>query len=184
MPTTPGQGYAEAPGPLLRLLGAPDGLAGYAEGPRHRGLGLAVAAQQPDGGGRVDPVPPAPPSPSPAASGQTKKRPGWRDLMNRFSRHFDEGVRVQAELTGRDIGIVALRENIDTSGGPAAAKVFRRSMLAQGAGRLPSGLRRPASGPNYKQAGHVGLNPSNLVNRWLFDSTSSIGCLHHSSRRF
>ena len=43
-----------APGPLLRLLGAPDGLAGDAEGPRHRGLGLPVAAQQADGGGLID----------------------------------------------------------------------------------------------------------------------------------
>ena len=49
-----GQGYAEAPGPLLWLLGAPDGLAGDAEGPRHCGLGLPVAAQQPDGSGLID----------------------------------------------------------------------------------------------------------------------------------
>ena len=42
-------------------------------------------------------------------------------------------MRIQAELTGSDIGIVAVRENIDTSDGSAAAKFFRRSMLAQGA---------------------------------------------------
>ena len=47
------EGAAEASGPLLRLLGAPDGLSGDAEGPRHHGLGLPVAAQQPDGGGLV-----------------------------------------------------------------------------------------------------------------------------------
>ena len=80
--------------PLLLLLGAPDGLAGDAEGPCHRGLGLAAPAQQPDGGGLVGgqclgtprespflgcppdsgraaalietPAPPGPPSPSPA----------------------------------------------------------------------------------------------------------------------
>ncbi len=34
------------PGPLLRLLGAPDGLPGDAEGPCHRGLGLPVAERQ------------------------------------------------------------------------------------------------------------------------------------------
>ena len=81
------------------------------------------------------------------ASSRTMNRPGWRDLMgrvqsgdpivvgflDRFSRNFEEGVRIQAELTGRDIGIVAIRENIDTSDGSAAAKFFRRSMLAQGA---------------------------------------------------
>ena len=71
-------------------------------------------------------------------SGRTMNRPGWRDLMgpvqpgdtivvaflDRFSRNFEEGVRIQAELTARDIGIVALRENID---GSAAAKFLRRS---------------------------------------------------------
>ena len=59
------------------------------------------------------------------ASGRTMNRPGWRDLMgrvqpgdtivvaflDRFSRNIEEGVRIQAELTARDIGIVGLREN-------------------------------------------------------------------------
>ena len=45
-------------------------------------------------------------------------------FLDRFSRNFEEGVRIQAELTARDIGIVALRENID---GSAAAKFLRRS---------------------------------------------------------
>ena len=72
------------------------------------------------------------------ASGRTMNRPGWRDLMgrvqpgdtivvaflDRFSRNFEEGVRIQAELTARDIGIVVLRGNIDTSDGSAAAKFF------------------------------------------------------------
>ena len=54
------------------------------------------------------------------ASGRTMNRPGWRDLMgrvqpgdtivvaflDRFSRNFEEGVRIQAELTARDIGVV------------------------------------------------------------------------------
>ena len=48
-------------------------------------------------------------------------------FLDRFSSNFEEGVRIQAELTARDIGIVALRENIDTSDGSAAAKFFRRS---------------------------------------------------------
>ena len=51
-------------------------------------------------------------------------------------------MRIQAELTGRDIGIVAVRENIDTSDGSAAAKFFRRSMLAQGAYQLDSASER------------------------------------------
>ena len=50
-PPPPRQGHAEVPRPLLRPLGARDGLARDAEGPRHCGLGLPVAAQQADGGG-------------------------------------------------------------------------------------------------------------------------------------
>ena len=87
-------------------------------------------------------------------------RPGWRDLMgrvqpgdtivvgflDRFSRNFEEGVRIQAELTAHDIGIIALRENIDTSDGSAAAKFFRRSMLAQGAYQVDSASERIQAG--------------------------------------
>ena len=81
------------------------------------------------------------------ASARSLRRPGWqalvevlqpRDtvvvaLLGRFSRNFEEEVRIQADLTRQDIGIVAIRENIDTREGSAAAKFFRRSMLAQGA---------------------------------------------------
>ena len=84
---------------------------------------------------------------SDVASGRTMNRTGWLDLMSRvqpgdtivvafldrFSRNFGKGVRIQAELTGRDIGIVAVRENIDTTDEGPTAKFFRRSMLAQGA---------------------------------------------------
>ena len=66
---------------------------------------------------------------SDVASGRTMNRTGWMELMHRiqpsdtiavafldrFSRNFEEGVRIQAELTGRDIGIVAIRESIDTT---------------------------------------------------------------------
>ena len=90
------------------------------------------------------------------ASGRTLKRPGWQDLMSRvqpgdtvvvafldrFSRSFEDGVHIQAELTQRDIAIVALRENIDTREGSAAAKFFRRSMLAQGAYQVDSASER------------------------------------------
>ena len=81
------------------------------------------------------------------ATGRTLRRAGWQELMSRLrpgdtlavafldrlSRNFEDGVRIQADLTERNIGIVALRENIDTSDGSAAAEFFRRSMLAQGA---------------------------------------------------
>ena len=48
------------PCPLIRLLSAPDGLAGDAKGPRHCGLGLPTAAQQPGGGGLLGGQSPGP----------------------------------------------------------------------------------------------------------------------------
>ena len=98
------------------------------------------------------------------ASGRTMNRTGWLDLMSRLqtgdtlvvafldrlSRSFEDGVRIQAELTQRDIAIVALRENIDTREPSAAARFFRRSMLAQGAYQVDSG---PASGSSWAWTG-------------------------------
>ena len=57
------------------------------------------------------------------ASGRSLQRPGWQELMtrvqegdttvvaflDRLSRNFEDGVRIQAELTRRNIGIVAIR---------------------------------------------------------------------------
>ena len=59
-------------------------------------------------------------------TGRLMSRPGWDELMawvqandtivvvwlDRFSRNFDEGVRIQADLTGRNIGIVAVKEGV------------------------------------------------------------------------
>ena len=110
------------------------------------------------------------------ASGRTMNRPGWQDLMgrvqpgdtivvgflDRFSRNFEEGVRIQAELTDRDISIITLRENIDTSDGSAAAKFFRRSMLAQGAYQVDSASERIKLGLYRARAGgkRVGRPPA------------------------
>ena len=55
-------------------------------------------------------------------TGRLMSRPGWNGLvarvqpndtivlvwLDRFSRNFDEGVRIQADLTSRNIGIVAM----------------------------------------------------------------------------
>ena len=90
------------------------------------------------------------------ASGRTMDRPGWRELMSRvqsgdtvvvafldrFSRNFEEGVAIQADLTRRDIAIVAVREQVDTREGSAAANFFRRAMLAQGAYQVESASER------------------------------------------
>ena len=90
------------------------------------------------------------------ASGRTMDRNGWKNLMarvqpedtvvvaflDRFSRNFEEGVAIQADLTKRDIAIVALREQIDTRGDSAAAKFFRRAMVAQGPYQVESASAR------------------------------------------
>ena len=100
------------------------------------------------------------------ATGRTLWRAGWQELvsrlrlgdtlavafLDRLSRNFEDGVRIQAELTERNIGIVALRENIDTSDGSAAAKFFRRSMLAQGAYQVDSTSERIKLGLDLDQA--------------------------------
>ena len=84
-------------------------------------------------------------------TGSSLFRPAWNELMtrvrlndfavawlDRFSRNFDEGVKIQAELTKKNIGIVAIRENINTADDSAAAKLFRRMMLARGAYQVES----------------------------------------------
>ena len=113
---------------------------------------------------------------SDVASGRTMNRTGWLDLMSRvqpgdtiviafldrFSRNFEEGVRIRAELTGRDIGIVAVREKIDTTDEGPAAKFFRRSMLAQGAYQVDSASERIKLGLDRARASgkQVGRPPA------------------------
>ena len=93
---------------------------------------------------------------SDVTSGRNLQRTGWQELMSRvqegdtivvafldrLSRNFENGVRIQAELTRSNIGIVAIRENIDTREGSAGAKFFRRSMPAQGAYQVDSASER------------------------------------------
>ena len=93
-------------------------------------------------------------------SGSSMSRPAWNQLiatvrpndaivvawLDRFSRDFDEGVRIQADLTKRNIGIVAIREGISTADDSAAAKLFRRMMLAQGAYQVESTSERIKAG--------------------------------------
>ncbi len=43
-------------------------------------------------------------------------------FLDRLFRNFEDGVRIQAELTRRNIGIVAIRENVDTREGRAALR--------------------------------------------------------------
>ena len=93
------------------------------------------------------------------ASGRNLQRTIWQELMarvkegdtivgaflNRLSRDLEYGVRIQADLIRRNIGIVVIRENIDTWEGSSAAKLFRRSIMAQ----RPARSIRPANGTGW-----------------------------------
>ena len=99
-------------------------------------------------------------------TGTTFRRHGWRELMahvrpkdtiavcwqDRFSRNFDEGVAIQADLTKREIWIVAIRENIDTRDGSAGAKFYRRMMMSQGAYQADSSSERIRAGQDRARA--------------------------------
>ena len=94
------------------------------------------------------------------ASGRSLVRSGWQELMDvvrpgdtivvafldRLSRNFEEGVRIQADLLERDIAIVAVRENIDTRDSTAAGKYFRRAMLALAAYQVDATSERIRDG--------------------------------------
>ena len=79
-------------------------------------------------------------------------RPGWRDL------------------TRRDIAIVAIREQIDTRDGSAAANFFRRAMLAQGAYQVESASERVRMGLDRARA-----SASDGLRRWVRNRWSSAG---------
>ena len=83
-------------------------------------------------------------------------------LWERQSRHFEDGVHIQVELTRRNIGILTIRENIDTREGNAAAKFFRWSMLAQGAYHVDSASERIRLGLDRARASgkQVGRPPA------------------------
>ena len=99
-------------------------------------------------------------------TGWLMSRPGWDELMarvqpndtivvvwlDRFSRNFDEGLKIQADLTKRNIGIVAIKEGIDTADDSAAAKLFRRMMMANGAYQADSTSERIKAGQDRAKA--------------------------------
>ena len=73
-------------------------------------------------------------------------------FLDRFSRNFDDGVPIQPELTRRNTGIVAIREDIDAQDGSAAAKFFRRSMPTQGTYQVDSASERTRMGLDRARA--------------------------------
>lgn len=99
-------------------------------------------------------------------TGRTFRRDGWESLMarvqpgdtivvcwqDRFSRNFEEGVAIQADLTSRGIWIVSTEEGIDTRDGSAGAAFYRRIMLAQGAYQVESSSERIRAGQQRARA--------------------------------
>ena len=110
-------------------------------------------------------------------TGRNQERAGWQSLMaqvrtgdtivvctlDRMSRDFDGSVAIQADLTKRGIGIVALKENIDTrERSTASDNFFRRLMVAEGAYQVESTSERIRAGlararANGKQVGRPAI---------------------------
>ena len=84
--------------------------------------------------------------------------------LDRFSRHFDEGVRIQADLTKQQIGIISIKEDINTGDDSAAAKFYRRIMMANGAYQVESTSERIKAGlERAKAEGRKPGRPSALT---------------------
>ena len=111
-------------------------------------------------------------------TGSSMSRPAWNELMtrvrphdtivvawlDRFSRNFDNGVRIQANLTKQQIGIVSIREDINTADDSAAAKFYRRIMMANGAYQVESTSERIKAGlERAKAEGRKPGRPSALT---------------------
>ena len=72
--------------------------------------------------------------------------------MDRFSRNFDEGVKIQADLTKQQIGIISVKEDINTADDSSAAKYFRRMMMANGAYQVDATSERVKAGLDRARA--------------------------------
>ena len=72
--------------------------------------------------------------------------------LDRFSRNFEEGVKIQAGLTKQRIGIISVTEDINTADDSAAAKYFRRMMMANGAYQVDATSERVKAGLHRARA--------------------------------
>ena len=93
-------------------------------------------------------------------TGSSMSRPAWNELMtrvrphdsivvawlDRFSRNFEEGVKIQTDLTKQQIGIISVKEDINTTHDIAAALFFRRMMMANGAYQVDATSERVRAG--------------------------------------
>ena len=82
-------------------------------------------------------------------------------------------MAIQADLTRRDIAIVAIREQIDTREGSAAVNFFRRAMLAQGAYQVESASERVRMGLDRARAS--GQRIGDGLRRWVRNRWNSAG---------
>ena len=99
-------------------------------------------------------------------TGSSMSRPAWNELMarvrpndtiviawlDRFSRNFEEGVKIQAELNRQEIGTISVKEDINTTDDSAAAKYFRRMMMANGAYQVDATSERVKAGLDRAKA--------------------------------
>ena len=99
-------------------------------------------------------------------TGNSMFRPAWNELMtwvrptdtivvawlDRFSRNFEEGVKIQAYLTKQQIGIISVEEDINTADDSVAAKYFRRMMMANGAYQVDATSERVKAGLDRARA--------------------------------
>lgn len=72
--------------------------------------------------------------------------------MDRFSRNFEEGVKIHADLTKQQIGIISVKEDINTADDSSAAKYFRRMMMANGAYQVDATSERVKAGLDRARA--------------------------------
>ena len=103
---------------------------------------------------------------SDVSSGRRLARPGWEALMarvregdsivvvwqDRLSRTFEDGVAIQADFIRRGIGIISIKENINTADDSAPARLYRHTLLNQGDYLLRSTAERIRVGQDRARA--------------------------------
>jgi DNA invertase Pin-like site-specific DNA recombinase len=99
-------------------------------------------------------------------SGQTMDRPKWNELMglvrsgdtivtlflDRVGRTFNEEVAILADFTGRDIGVISIRDQVDSRDAQASQRFFQRVLLANAAYQRESTSERIRMGLDRARA--------------------------------
>ena len=99
-------------------------------------------------------------------SGQTMDRPKWNELrglvqsgdtivtlyLDRVGRTFNEEVAILADFTGRDIGVISIRDQVDSRDAQASQRFFQRVLLANAAYQRESTSERIRMGLDRARA--------------------------------